>query len=113
VAVATILAALLEPAFDHLLPQPPMPRGRRKQRAVFPSGHAFVPTAVLLTSAYVLARQDAADARVVYPVAVVLPAALAGAKLLAEKHWPSDVLAGWIAGVALSAGCVAAYEASG
>jgi membrane-associated phospholipid phosphatase len=112
VAMASVLAVLLEKAFDRL-PQPPVPPGRsRKSTSVLPSGHAFVPTSVLLTSAYILSREELAPALSAYPLALAIPLTSAGAKLLAEKHWPSDVIVGALAGVGLAAGCALAYEAA-
>jgi membrane-associated phospholipid phosphatase len=110
VAMASVLSVLLEKAFDKL-PQPPVPPGRsKKSTSVLPSGHAFVPASVLLTSAYILTREELLPAYAAYPLAAAIPVASAGAKLLSEKHWPSDVIVGGLAGIGLAAGCALAYE---
>jgi membrane-associated phospholipid phosphatase len=109
VATASVLAVLLEKAFDKL-PQPPVPPGRTKKTSVLPSGHAFLPASVLLTSAYILSREDVLSASTAYPLALAVPLTSAGAKLLSEKHWPSDVIVGALAGLGLAAGCALAYE---
>jgi membrane-associated phospholipid phosphatase len=113
-AVAMLLAAAaargLNPAFDRWLPQPPPPPGHPPDRPVFPSGHAFGPGAVSLATAYVLAREGLAHPAITFPVALTVPLVMSGARVLEEKHWASDVLGGYLGGIALSAGCLATYE---
>lgn len=112
IVAAGLLAAALAPLFDELLPQPPAPPGRRNRRKpVFPSGHAFGPTAVAATTAYLAAREGLARPRIAAPAAAVLPLLTVAGKLAGQKHWASDVFGGWLAGGALAAGCLAAYEA--
>jgi membrane-associated phospholipid phosphatase len=114
VLLAGVVATALNPAFDRFLPQPPAPPGHRSRRKpVFPSGHAFGPTAVGLASAYVLARERIARPGIVFPAALAIPAVTAGARMMQEKHWASDVLGGYLGGFAVAAACVAAYEAAG
>ncbi|HEX8691876.1 MAG TPA: phosphatase PAP2 family protein [Longimicrobium sp.] len=112
VMLAGAVATALNPAFDRWLPQPPTPPGHRKRnKPVFPSGHAFGPGAVSLAAAYVLAREEIARPAATVPVALALPLALAGGRVLEEKHWASDVLGGLLGGLAVAAACLAAYEA--
>ena len=114
VFLAGVVATALNPAFDHWLPQPPTPPGHRKRnKPVFPSGHAFGPSAVSLAAAYVLTRERLAHPGLAFPAALAIPAVTAGARMLQEKHWASDVLGGYLGGVAVAAACVAAYEAAG
>ncbi|CAA9319452.1 MAG: hypothetical protein AVDCRST_MAG68-1869 [uncultured Gemmatimonadetes bacterium] len=114
-AAALIAAAAaargLNPAFDRWLPQPPPPPGHPPDRPVFPSGHAFGPGALSLATAYVLAREGLARPAVTFPVAMTVPLLMSGARVLEEKHWASDVLGGYLGGIALAAGCLAGYEA--
>jgi drug/metabolite transporter (DMT)-like permease len=111
VTLAGVLAAALGPAFDRWLPQPPAPPGHpSRNKPVFPSGHALGPTAVALAAAYVLSREELARPGVAFPAALASPLASAGAKLVQEKHWGSDVLGGHLAAVAVAAACLAAYE---
>jgi membrane-associated phospholipid phosphatase len=114
-AVAMIAAAAaargLNPAFDRWLPQPPPPPGHPPDRPVFPSGHAFGPGALSLSTAYVLTREGLALPAIAYPVAMTIPLLMSGARVLEEKHWASDVLGGYLGGIALAAGCLAGYEA--
>ena len=114
VFLAGVMATALNPAFDRWLPQPPTPPGHRKRnKAVFPSGHAFGPSAVSLAAAYVLAREGLARPGVGFPAALAIPAVTAGARMLQEKHWASDILGGYLGGIAVAAVCVAAYEVAG
>lgn len=114
VLLAGTVATALNPAFDHWLPQPPPPPGHRsRHKPVFPSGHAFGPGAVSLATAYVLARQGLARPAAAFPVALAIPLATAGGRVLQEKHWASDVLGGYLGGIAVAAACLAAYEAAG
>lgn len=80
---------------------------------MFPSGHAFGPSAVSLASAYVLAREGFARPAVAFPVALMVPLVSAGGRMIEEKHWASDVLGGYLGGTAVAAACVSAYEAAG
>jgi membrane-associated phospholipid phosphatase len=113
VMLTGIAATGLNPAFDRWLPQPPAPPGHRSRgKPVFPSGHAFGPGAVALATAYVMARERLARPGVALPVALMVPLATAGGRVLQEKHWASDVLGGYLGGLALAAACLTAYEAS-
>ena len=113
VMLAGTVATALNPAFDHLLPQPPAPPGHRsRSKPVFPSGHAFGPGAVSLAAAYVLAREGIARPGIALPAAAAVPVLTAGPRMLVQKHWASDVLGGWLGGVCVAAACLAAYEAT-
>ena len=113
ITLSAVVATALNHAFDRWLPQPPPPPGRKQRtKPVFPSGHAFGPTAVGLATAYVLAREELASPAAAVPIALAVPAVTAGGRLVTEKHWMSDVLGGFVGGVALAAGCAAAYEAA-
>ena len=112
VLLAGTVATALNPAFDRWLPQPPTPPGHPRPKPVFPSGHAFGPGAVSFSAASVLAREGLARPAVALPAAVAVPLALAGGRVIVEKHWASDVLGGVLGGVAVAAACVAGYEAA-
>ena len=111
VLAASATARWLNPVLDNL-PQPPAPPGRDSPtKPVFPSGHAFGPGTVALSSAYVLAREGIVRPGSAFPVALAVPVVLAGGRVLEEKHWASDVLGGYLGAVALASVSMAAYEA--
>lgn len=113
VLLTGVVATGLNPLFDRWLPQPPAPPGHDSRRKpVFPSGHAFGPGAVALATAYVAARERLAPAQAALPAALLVPLATAGGRVLVEKHWASDVLGGYLGGIAVAAACLAAYEAA-
>lgn len=111
IAVVPALATALGPAFDRWLPQPPVgPRRRPVDHPVFPSGHAFRAAAVALAAGYVVVQEGLVRPGRVWPLAAVAPAAVGLARLVREKHLASDVVGGWLAGTALAATTVGAYE---
>jgi undecaprenyl-diphosphatase len=81
--------------------------------ASFPSGHAFLSAAILLTLAGLLARASPREGqrRVIVSCAVVLTLAVGLSRVYLGVHWPSDVLAGWLLGAAWAAGTLVAAEA--
>jgi membrane-associated phospholipid phosphatase len=110
VLLAGTVATALNPTFDNVLPQPPAPPGHPPRKPVFPSGHAFGPSAIALSAAYVLAREGVVRPGRALPAAALLPLATAGGRVLEEKHWASDVLGGYLGGITVAALCAAAYE---
>jgi undecaprenyl-diphosphatase len=80
----------------------------------FPSGHAMSATVVYGTVAYLLARlQKHLWSRAITLVAaVVMIALICLTRLYLGVHYPSDVLAGIIIGLAWSGFCMATLEAS-
>lgn len=110
VFVPAVVSAL-SPLLDEWLPQPPVgPRRRPLDHPVFPSGHAFRTTAVALTTAYVLAREEVLPTGVALPAAFVASVVIGIARLIREKHLASDVLGGWAAGVTVASFASASYE---
>ncbi|HEU4559606.1 MAG TPA: phosphatase PAP2 family protein [Longimicrobium sp.] len=113
VMLASAVATALNPTFDKVLPQPPAPPGHPDpNKPVFPSGHAFGPSAVSLAAAYVASREGIAHPAVAFPVAAVVPLLTAGPRMLVQKHWLSDVAGGVLGGIAVAAACLAGYEAA-
>jgi membrane-associated phospholipid phosphatase len=112
IVVSAAAAALINKRLD-ALPQPVAPPGRPSpDHPVFPSGHAFGTSAVALTAAYVLTREELAGAAVAFPVALTVPIASSLGRMMEEKHWLSDVIGGHVAGLTLASLTCAAYEAA-
>lgn len=79
----------------------------------FPSGHAMTSTVTYLTVAFLIARLEpsAALRRMTIGVAVLVVFLVGLSRLYLGVHYPSDVLAGWVAGVAWASFCVLGLEA--
>jgi undecaprenyl-diphosphatase len=88
--------------------------GTHAASSSFPSGHAMSATVVYGTVAYLLARLQKhvwARALTLF-AAVVIIALICFTRLYLGVHYPSDVLAGIIIGLAWSGFCMATLEAS-
>ncbi|MBV9774152.1 MAG: phosphatase PAP2 family protein [Gemmatimonadetes bacterium] len=79
----------------------------------FPSGHAMTSTVTYLTIAFLIGRLEpsAALRRATIGVAVLVVFLVGLSRVYLGVHYPSDVLAGWIAGVAWASFCVMGLEA--
>jgi undecaprenyl-diphosphatase len=106
-AVAAALAALLA---DRLTPHrfPPWERQEPSKHS-YPSGHALQTSAVALSTSYVLMREGLAPRWSFAPFGLASLAAGAG-RLVLDRHWTSDVLGGYFAGISLGATCAGIYE---
>lgn len=110
IVLAASAAALLNEKFDDWLPQPTPPPGRPPDKPVFPSGHAFGPASVCLTAAYVAIREELAPSMLAIPLALLIPAATAGGRMLEEKHWLSDIIGGYLGALAVASTSAVLYE---
>lgn len=107
-----VLNNLLKLAFDRPRPQL-FPWATRALSSSFPSGHAMSATVVYVTVAYLAARlQRRRRARWVTMLLALLTVLLVCAsRVYLGVHYPSDVAAGIIIGLAWAALCMAALEA--
>ena len=73
----------------------------------FPSGHAMMSAVVYLTLASLVARLMQRRRLKLYAmsVAAVLTALIGLSRVYLGVHWPSDVLAGWMAGASWALAC--------
>jgi len=111
-ATASIGAILAHHAVK-LVYRRPRPAGalaRGKTEPAYPSGHTTDATAVLVTGAYLLARQGLATPSVVAAAALVLAFSTGVSRVLLGWHWATDVVGGWMAGVAVAACAAGLYE---
>lgn len=114
-AMAIVSSALasfvLTRVFDRVLPQPPAPPGHADpNKPVFPSGHAFGPTAVGLTMAYTLSRAAVVHPGRAFLLAAAVPVITAGGRFAEERHWLSDIIGGIAGGAAVAAFSGALHE---
>ncbi len=105
---AAVLTRLLDRWFER---RGPRPRRGHVSHHSFPSGHALQSSAVAVTTGYVLLRERLAP-RWLPGSLGALPLAAGAGKLLLARHWSSDVLAGYCAGVAWGSACAGLYELS-
>ena len=47
---------------------------------------------------------------IVAPVAVAVALVVGASRVALGWHWSSDVIGGWLTGIAVAAGCAIAYE---
>lgn len=74
----------------------------RRRYDSFPSGHTTGATALALTTAYVLHREHLISSRRATAIAVGVPAAMGAYRVIADDHWTTDVIAGWLLGSAVA-----------
>jgi len=114
VAFAPVAAASLGQGFTSFLQQqrnPPdkadAPTGETVE-ASFPSGHTAGVTAEALSIAYILQNEGLSSAPVLAAL-IGWPLLVGVTRVYRDRHWASDVLAGWIAGTAVAAAAALLY----
>ena len=80
-----------------------------KTEPAFPSGHTADATAVLVTGAYLLVREGLAPPLLVAPVVAAIALAVGASRVALGWHWSSDVIGGWLTGIAVASGCAIVY----
>lgn len=106
-----VINSLLKSGFDR--PRPDLvPRGVFVYHASFPSGHAMTAAAVYLTIGMLVARIQTRrlQAAVVMLTAILVTVLVGLSRIYLAVHWPSDVVAGWVAGAVWAAICYLASE---
>jgi undecaprenyl-diphosphatase len=101
-----LLTALLKAYFGR--PRPAIvPHLEHVSSLSFPSGHSVLAATVYLTLGALLAREVSPLRMRLYvlSVAVVLTAIIGVSRIFLGVHYPTDVLAGWAAGLAWSLTC--------
>ena len=111
IAGSSLLAAGASRVLDRVHDQRTPPPGKGDPDAQsYPSGHALETTAASLTSSWVLARERVAPTAATAPIAVVLSLVSGLGRLVLDRHWSTDSLAGYLAGIALGSACAGTYE---
>jgi membrane-associated phospholipid phosphatase len=77
-------------------------RGRKNEFEAFPSGHTTATTAIALTAAYILARRRMVPASTAATIGTLIPLSVGSARVLADEHWTTDVIGGWIGGAGVA-----------
>ena len=98
-------AALLVPLVKWLVQRPrPVPLYEGFDAFAFPSGHATFAAVTYGCLAVVLARGLPVRFRLpIYTTAALLALAIGVSRIYLAAHWPSDVLAGWLLGLVVTA----------
>ncbi|BAU47551.1 phosphoesterase [Sulfurifustis variabilis] len=107
-AVGTGLLAAMLLKGGYSRPRPALvPHASYTYTSSFPSGHAMMSAVVYLTLGALLARfQPSLRLRLyLLGVAVVLSLLVGVTRVYLGVHWPTDVLAGWLAGAAWASLC--------
>jgi undecaprenyl-diphosphatase len=103
---AIVLSLLLKSGFDR--PRPDLvSHATRVYTSSFPSAHAMVSASVYLTMGVLLARTHQRQAVKAFFIAasVVLTLIIGVSRVYLGVHWPTDILAGWAAGLIWAVGC--------
>ena len=90
-------------------PRPDLvPHGSLVYTASFPSGHSMMAAVVFLTLGALIARALPRRRQKIYAlsVAVVATVLVGISRVYLGVHWPTDVLAGWIAGAGWAVACL-------
>lgn len=106
-----LLNGLLKAGFDRPRPQV-FEWGQHTVSSSFPSGHAMSAAAVYMTVAYLAARlqRRRISRALTLLAAVIVIALIAASRLYLGVHYPTDVLAGVVIGIAWAALCMAMLE---
>jgi undecaprenyl-diphosphatase len=79
----------------------PVRAGRPRRTDSYPSGHTTGTTALSVTAALVLSREGMISRNAALAFAVVPPLVMGSYRILADDHWATDVVGGWLVGTAI------------
>jgi len=96
--------------FIYHRPRPEVALLRNKTEAAFPSGHTTNATAVVVTSAFMLAHAGLISPLSATAGTIALCGATGVSRVALGWHWATDVLGGWFAGAGVAAACCYFYE---
>lgn len=106
--VATVGGTLLNTGLKQIIGRERPPAEGRMVNEIshsFPSGHAMMSATVYLTLGTILARLSKSWAAQVYflSLAIVVTVLVGVSRVYLRVHWPTDVIAGWSAGLVWAA----------
>lgn len=101
-----LLNSLLKAGINRTRPDL-VPHGMTVYYASFPSGHAMLSASVYLTMGALLARiqKYRYQAVLIMGTAILVTVLVGVSRVYLAVHWPSDVVAGWVAGTVWAASC--------
>lgn len=111
IGCAELLDAIVKFAVKR--PRPPAWLGLHNPKSwSFPSGHALDSSACYLVFAALLLplAHSRASRAAILALAIALPVAIGLTRIYLGVHWPTDVLAGWIAGTCLAIGLIRSLD---
>jgi membrane-associated phospholipid phosphatase len=79
--------------------------GERRRTDSFPSGHTTGATALALTTARVLHREGLISPQKALAIAIGAPFTMGAYRVIADDHWATDVIGGWLLGAAIALAC--------
>jgi undecaprenyl-diphosphatase len=114
IGITPIVAAVTGQSFTWFFPQrsPPDAAGGKSGKspdASFPSGHTTGVTAEALAISYILSRENLASFAILAGL-FAWPLVVGVTRLYRGRHWFSDVIAGWIAGIGVASLSVIFYR---
>jgi undecaprenyl-diphosphatase len=86
-------------------PRPDSRKSHSHYPEAFPSGHTTATTAIALTVAYIFCAQGFVSPPVALLIAVGVPFVVGASRIVADEHWTTDVIGGWIGGIGMA--CIA------
>lgn len=114
IGFAPVAAATLGQGFTMFFPQRNPPDNQEGQsgqasESSFPSGHTAGVTAEALAIGYILSRDKLISPSVLSFV-LGWPIIVGAIRLYRDRHWASDILAGWVAGAGVAAASAVIYD---
>lgn len=85
----------------------PLRIGVKPRTDSYPSGHTTGTTALALTTALVLHRERLVSMRRAAAIGIGAPALMGAYRVIADDHWATDVVGGWLVGGAIALVCSA------
>jgi undecaprenyl-diphosphatase len=106
-----VASALLPLVLDRVSRFRSPPPERRDHEQSYPSGHALQTSSMAIVSSYVSRREGMAAPPWAASLGLLSLATGLG-RLLLDRHWASDILGGYLAGISLGTASAGLYELS-